>query len=263
MNQSKINTTGRLINNPQLLLWKVSREIPNVIAKKMLILSKWDAQVVYLASQLDIICRIATALESESEQVTTGTFLQIRILMESVSNAIAGSKVPKYAQEELEMLRIPRSDRRVKSDEQKAMLVMNHPSKWKYHQETTPLWNRCACIANGNADTGFYMRADGLNALDIRALTFTMLSLMEGTRDYLISIDCFYTQEEWDRLVSRVKEALEKVPLLGEASYLGGFHPFEARLYGELVKRGVNQELSDDVLRAGACADLPSDPALT
>jgi len=261
MNQHRINTTGKLLNNPQLLLWKVSREIPNVIAKKMLKLSKWDAQVVYLASQLDIICRIAAALEHESQKVTIGTFLQIRTLMESVSNAIAGSKIPKYAEEELRMLHIARFDRGEKSAEQKAIRIRHRPCTWSYHHETTPLWNRCNCIANGNADTGFYMRADGLNALDIRALAFTMLSLMEGTKDYLKSIDCFYTQEEWDRLVLRVQEALEKVPLLGEASYLGGFHPFEARLYGELVKRGVNQELSEDVRLAGACAEqLPVSP---
>jgi hypothetical protein len=261
MDQRKINTTGRLIHDPQLVLWKVSREIPNVIVKKMLKLPKWDTQVVYLASQLDIICRIATTLENDAQKVTLGTFLQIRTLMEAVSNAIAGSHVLKYAQEELEMLQVARMDRRGKSNEQHGILIMHRPPKWVYHQETTPLWNRCNSIANGNADAGFYMRADGLNALDIKGLAFTMLSLIEGSRDYLKSIDCFYAQEEWDRLSLRVKEALEKVPVGGEVSSLGKFHPFEARLYAELVKRGVNQELSDDVRRAETAAEwAPSSP---
>ena len=83
-------------------------------------------------------------------------------------------------------------------------------------------------------------------------MALAVISLIDGTKDYLESIDCFFTQEEWDADIKRFRAALDAVVNEGEASILGDLHPYETRLFAELFKRGANLKMSEKIKPANS-----------
>jgi len=242
-------------DSPRIALWKASREMLYLIMPKLLNLPMWSNQTTYLASQIDIIARIAAMIEQQDGKMNVGTVFQLRTLLEAVANAITGCNDPIYADGELEKLSIERRNRGPKSCDQKERQRKYHPRQWTYKAEAELVWNRGNCVVHADADTSFFLRSDGLAAIDLKALALGVFSLMAGAETYLKSIDCFFTDEEFNPLIDKFKTALSQVVSEGEASILGDLHPFEARVYAELYKRGAHIKLSEKI----APADPPPD----
>jgi hypothetical protein len=234
-------------------LWRVSLEIVRFLKAKLMALPTWDKKTLYLASQLNTIHVIAQNLEQKKGKVLIGSTLQVRVLLECVSNAITGCNKPGYAYREIRKIRKPRMKRGMKSKAQKKAYYQHVPRTWQYKKEAESLWKRGNCTIHGDADTSFYLRADPLNAVDVKTLALALVSLVDGTQAYLNKIGAFYTsQAQSDAHFVRFKDAVNKVHGEPVPEYKA-MTPFEDRVFTELNKHGAKLKYANkeaDTLRA-------------
>ncbi len=211
-------------------------EIIVFLKEKLMALPNWSSQTLYLACQLNTMHVIATLMEQKEGRVIIGSNLHIRVLLECVVNSIAGCQEPIYAQKELEKLATKRANRKMKPKQLRKIRCAYEPETWHYATEARAQWNRGNCIVHGDADTSFYLRADPLHAIDVKAFALAVVSLTEGTQVYLNQIGAFFTdQQQADGHFNRLKAALANVVAEGQASFKE-ISPYEDRLYLELNK---------------------------
>jgi hypothetical protein len=231
---------------PRVRLWELSREIVYRLIVRVHGLKDWNRQTLYLASQLNTIAMIVEQLEHEDGKVKVGNVLLLRVAMDCVVNAIAGCNEPVYADNALAEAKIPRAERGFPTKAQRDLFKKYSSSTWiADNNEPNLLFARANALIHGDADAGFYLRADGLGAIDIKGLTMCVLALMQGVRPYLTGLGAYFSNEEFNDIVTQLKEVLLLVASEGNAYYNQQFGAFEARVYKELFKVGVNLKLSE------------------
>jgi hypothetical protein len=236
-------------DSPRVSLWKLTRETLHRIMRLVAAVETWNSQTLYLACQLNTMAMIVARLKHEEGVVKIGDILDVRVVMDCVANAITGCNQLLYAENGLLAAATPRKDRKTKSEAQRNMLKEYAPVKWKTEEGNVGelLFKRGHAVIHGDADAGFYFRADGLHGRDVTGLAFCILMLLFNVRTYLTGIGSYFTDAQHDEIVGRFHAILPHIVNEGIATYSAPLDPFERRVYEELFKRGVDLNLSEPI----------------
>jgi hypothetical protein len=250
-------------------VFDLSRDILHKLMTKLGTIETWDDQMLYLAAQLNIMGLIGGSLKVEEGKVNVTNMLKCRVLMDCVTNVIAGCKEGpalvkgkqevSFVEAELKKLAVPVEKRKSRKGYHRKQFDKHVPDKWKKpHSEGSLLKSLGNTLLHADADAGYKLRNHELRGGDIKAFSMAVYALIQECDPYFEKIGIALNQEEANEFGKALKEALDQL-ILEKASYTGEFSPFEERVYAELARRGASTKIDKQIVEAPPAGGSGSD----